>query len=186
MRSPFLSLPKHPRTSFGSFISSISSSFTNRPIRRWLSTETVKPIDNNPHAITPFIEQRTYVLKSEGYFTYLENANRNIELRKRLFPGFLGFFTTDTGGDLLSVTHFYYYPGGFHERDAVTANLIGSPDWREYMDEARPHIVSQNSRILLEATDVYNVLPAMAGKLRRIFVLPCQAKVCKELGKEMR
>ncbi|CAI5504753.1 unnamed protein product, partial [Closterium sp. Naga37s-1] len=67
------------------------------------------------------------------------------------YPPPISFWTVETGGVLNEVHHFYCYPGGWEERDAVRAGMAGSRGWtHEYLPLVKPAFQSQESSIFLE------------------------------------
>ncbi|KAF8071348.1 NIPSNAP3A [Scenedesmus sp. PABB004] len=109
------------------------------------------------------LEIREYTLHPAGFKAFMALAAEAAELRGRLLP-FLGMFTCDTGGDLNTVTHLYHYKD-LAQREAVRAAAARDVGWQEFIDESRPHVARQSSRIMLESAPVYAALglPGAAG-----------------------
>ena len=64
---------------------------------------------------------RTYVMHPEWREAYLHIAERALGptgVLRKSHPGFLGFWITNTGGDVNEVTHLYHY-ADYDEREAV-------------------------------------------------------------------
>ena len=72
-------------------------------------------------------------------------------MRRRLNPGFLGFWITETGGDVNEVTHAYHYEDYDH-RDAVRGAMGKDDEWQAFLAATKPALVSQKSEIFLPAT----------------------------------
>lgn len=99
----------------------------------------------------PIIELRECVLKPEFAVSYAEATLRVAELSKSLAPLRL-FSFPDTGGQLHTATHAYYYSGGHSERNAKQRDMIMNSEWKAYIDECRPFMQTQQSNIFVEAT----------------------------------
>ena len=98
----------------------------------------------------PIIELREYKLHPAHVKPYLTATVDAAEIRKSLVP--LRLFTMpETGGVLNVPTHFYYYKGGFEERDACRARQSDTKEWVEYLKVARPCVLEQKSTIFVEA-----------------------------------
>ncbi len=105
---------------------------------------------NTASAARPIIELREYELQAGQVKNYTEITTASAELRKSLTP--LRLFTMPETGGLLNVaTHFYYYKGGFEERNAKRGDMGRSDEWKEYLKQARPHMNNQKSNIFVEA-----------------------------------
>lgn len=63
----------------------------------------------------------------------------------------------DTGGTLNVATHFYFFKGGFEERNIRRAGMGQSTEWKEYLTFARPCMKSQKSTLFVEAPLVKEV-----------------------------
>ena len=96
-------------------------------------------------------EIRTYVIEPKLLSDYLRRCADTSHVRRRLNPGFLGFWITETGGDVNEVTHAYHYEDYDH-RDAVRGAMGKDGEWRAFLAATKPALVSQKSEIFLPAT----------------------------------
>ena len=64
------------------------------------------------------------------------------------------FFTCDTGGSLMTVTHLYAYECQA-QRAETRKRLATSAAWQEYVDASRCFVAAQESSLLLEAPDCH-------------------------------
>jgi hypothetical protein len=62
----------------------------------------------------------------------------------------LGFFQTETGGDVNRVTHVYRYEN-YDERDRVRGGMARDAEWVNFLRESKSALRSQTSEIFLEA-----------------------------------
>lgn len=98
----------------------------------------------------PIIELREYELLPSQVPNYTQLTTKSSDLRKNLTP--LRLFTMPETGGLLNVaTHFYYFKGGFEERNERRSQMGQSTDWKEYLKQARPCMKSQKSTVFTEA-----------------------------------
>jgi len=75
------------------------------------------------------------------------------ELRKNLVP--LRLFTLpETGTTLSAISHFYYYENGLSEREELRGVQKDNTEWKMYLNEARPSMISQKSNIFVEAKEL--------------------------------
>ena len=82
-----------------------------------------------PSSNTPgLLEWRRYKIRFEGMQEFLRLTEESAALRKSLHPGWLGFFTPDTGGCLTSVHHIYHYDDMLH-RQEVRAKASEDEGW---------------------------------------------------------
>jgi len=102
------------------------------------------------------LEIREYTLNPASVTAYLKLASETAELRAQLLP-FLGMFTCDVGGDLNTVTHFYYYKD-LEEREAIRAASKKNAQWLQFIAASKPMVVQQRNRILTEAAAIYTAL----------------------------
>jgi len=148
---------------------SLQEAFTST--KRMLSSSS-SPSSSAP---TPIIELREYDLLPSQVPNYTRLTTQSSELRKTLTP--LRLFTLpETGGGLNVATHFYYFGGGFEERNGRRKGMGQSDEWKEYLKFARPCMKSQKSTIFVEAPlvkeieDVCGLAPGLAeAHLERIF-----------------
>ncbi|GJP39638.1 hypothetical protein CLOM_g23985 [Closterium sp. NIES-68] len=89
------------------------------------------PQETDGRRSPPIFELRTYRIVPGELKSYLDATRRFAALRKELSPGWRGFWTVETGGVLNEVYHFYCYPGGWGERDAVRAGMASSSEWTQ-------------------------------------------------------
>ena len=100
---------------------------------------------------TPGIyEFRTYDIQPGALGDYLALCDASRATRQRLNPGFLGFFQTETGGDVNRVTHVYRYEN-YDERDRVRGVMARDAEWVNFLRESKSALRSQTSEIFLEA-----------------------------------
>ena len=98
----------------------------------------------------PIVELREYEIQAAHVKAYTDITTQSADIRKELTP--LRLFTMPETGGLLNVaTHLYYYEGGFEERNEKRGNMGKSDEWKEYLKQARPHMVNQKSSIFVEA-----------------------------------
>ena len=104
-----------------------------------------------PSSNTPgLLEWRRYKIRFEGMQEFLRLTEESAALRKSLHPGWLGFFTPDTGGCLTSVHHIYHYDDMLH-RQEVRAKASEEEGWKAYRAAIGPHVVEQESSIFKPA-----------------------------------
>lgn len=96
------------------------------------------------------LEWRRYKIRFEGMQEFLRLTEESAALRKSLHPGWLGFFTPDTGGCLTSVHHIYHYDDMLH-RQEVRAKASEDEGWKAYRAAIGPHVVEQESSIFKPA-----------------------------------
>ena len=97
---------------------------------------------------------RTYVMRPEWREAYLHTAERALGptgVLRKFHPGFLGFWITNTGGDVNEVIHLYHYVD-YDEREAVRWRMSRDSEWGGFDIETRPMIESHRSEIFLPAT----------------------------------
>lgn len=116
--------------------------------RRGMSSAATSPYDSG------FLEMRQYTLVPEKMKEYMKLADASAALRKRLNPGFLGFFTCDTGSMLNRVTHFYHFQD-LNERERVRKAMAANPEWQQFIDESRPGLQMQESMLFLQASECH-------------------------------
>jgi hypothetical protein len=98
----------------------------------------------------PIIELRECNLKPEFAVSYADATTKAAALLKSLVPLRL-FSFLDTGGQLNTATHAYYYSGGHSERNAKQRDMIMNSEWKAHINECRPFIQTQQSNIFVEA-----------------------------------
>jgi hypothetical protein len=98
----------------------------------------------------PIVELREYELLPSHVQPYTQATTKSSDLRKSLTPLRL-FSMPETGGLLNVATHFYYFNGGFQERNEKRGQMGKSAEWKEYLKEARSCMKSQKSTIFVEA-----------------------------------
>lgn len=100
--------------------------------------------------VTPIVELREYELIPSKVIEYIQETTISSDVRKSLLP--LRIFTMpETGGNINIATHFYYYEGGFSQRNEKRKRMGSNEDWKAYLQVARPCMVSQKSSIFVEA-----------------------------------
>jgi hypothetical protein len=100
-----------------------------------------------------FLELRQYDLEPAGAKQFLKQTHLYAPLRQALFPGWLGFWTTELGGNLNRVHHLYHFTDYAH-RDECWAQAAGSMEWMEYQQHMSSLVCSQQSTSFLEAESV--------------------------------
>ena len=83
--------------------------------RRLLSSQAADP--------QPIVELRTYQIVPDKMKEYLEATRDYAQVRKDLNPGWLGFWTTETGGVVNEVKHMYAFPGE-KARDCLRVHFL--------------------------------------------------------------
>lgn len=97
------------------------------------------------------VELRTYrfhVGKVAEWLAYYEKQGLPVQQKHLGEP--LGFFASDIG-ELNEVVHMWGY-ASYEDREARRANLFRDPDWRTYLANQPPVILSQSSRVLVPAS----------------------------------
>lgn len=107
------------------------------------------------------LEIREYTLHPAGMGEFLKLAADTAQLRAKLLP-FLGMFTCDTGSNLNRVTHLYYYKD-LEDREARRAAAAKDASWQAFIAASRPHVATQESRIMTEAGAIYSALGRHTG-----------------------
>ncbi len=126
-------------------IRQLSSSVRTFTLRRMSSSAS-----SSTSTVRPIIELREYELQAGQVKNYTDITTKSADLRKELTP--LRLFTMPETGGLLNVaTHFYYYKGGFEERNQKRSGMGKSEDWKNYLNQARPFMNNQKSSIFVEA-----------------------------------
>ena len=98
----------------------------------------------------PIIELREYILHPSTASEYITHTTKSSHLRKSITP--LRLFTfPETGGTLLTATHFYIYKQGLVERDECRKKLGQNKEWNDYLSNVRPFMMQQKSTIFVEA-----------------------------------
>lgn len=111
-------------------------------------------------------EWREYVLHPGGSKHWHAATQSAAGLRARVLPGWLGMWTTDTGGDVNTVRHLYAY-SSIDERARVRAALAIDGEWQSYLDAVRPHVASQTSSLFVGAADVHEAAGARLHQAAR-------------------
>lgn len=106
-----------------------------------------------PAVLGSLLEIREYTLHPSGIKDYLKLTAEHAKLRSSLLP-FKGMFTCDTGAELNKVTHFYTYDS-MEQRDEIRAAAARNADWSAYVDAGRQYMQKQESRIMVESTQLY-------------------------------
>ena len=107
------------------------------------------------------IELREYQLKPSDATTFLKKSNDAAELRKQLAPLRL-FATTDTGGQLNTALHLYYY-SSLQQRDDARRVMRENAEWNRYAEDcSRRCCDKQSSSIFAEAAFVAETFGGMA------------------------
>ena len=102
----------------------------------------------------PLVEIREYVLQAEFASNYLALAAKTAPVRKSLLPMRL-FCVPETGGQLNVATHFYYYEGGIEQRDETRNKALQNEEWKTFLGESKPFVLTQQSNLYAEAPLVY-------------------------------
>ena len=102
----------------------------------------------------PIVEIREYVLKSQWASDYIGLAANTAPVRKSLLPMRL-FCVPETGGQLNVATHFYFYEGGIEQRDETRNKALQNDDWKTFLSNSKPYILTQQTNLYAEAPLVY-------------------------------
>jgi len=104
-----------------------------------------------------FFELRQYDIKPDQIKFYLSETTKHAADRANAFnsPGsrFLGFWSTEIGGNLNRVHHLYHY-SDYNTRDKVRAAAAANEGWNAYLAKVKPAMVSQQSSAFIEASTV--------------------------------
>lgn len=100
-------------------------------------------------------ELRTYTLHPHLTFKFLQHAEQNAELRLKLFPHLLGFFSSDVGGCLHQVKHLYHYQDLDH-RERVRRSIAQDAAWKRYLPESQAMVSHTEAMLYVEATDCHH------------------------------
>eukprot|EP00440_Ansanella_granifera_P005545 gb/GFBE01006023.1/.p1 GENE.gb/GFBE01006023.1/~~gb/GFBE01006023.1/.p1 ORF type:complete len:244 (+),score=45.34 gb/GFBE01006023.1/:1-732(+) len=109
-------------------------------------------------------ERRVYSVAPGQMRAFLDASSASAAARKRVLPGFLGMFQTEIGGDINRLTHFYHFPGGLKEREAVLSAAQQDSEWSAYLAESNKLIAAQTSDIFVES----DACKAAAGAPRAV------------------
>ncbi|KAK3283664.1 hypothetical protein CYMTET_8644 [Cymbomonas tetramitiformis] len=100
-------------------------------------------------------ELRTYTIKPEYSKAYLQHSNEYASLRKQLNPHFLSYFSTELGGTLNQVKHFYHY-SDLDQRERVRGEMQKSRSWsKDFIDAGRHMVEHQESMLYVEAAQCH-------------------------------
>lgn len=108
------------------------------------------------------MELREYELHPSQAVSYVQHTTEGSDLRKSLTPLRM-FSIPETGGKLNVATHLYYFQGGFEERNNRRAKMGQSNDWKSYLKNVRPCMISQKSNIFVEAPLVMEMKDEICG-----------------------
>uniref|UniRef100_A0A7S2U5K2 NIPSNAP domain-containing protein n=1 Tax=Attheya septentrionalis TaxID=420275 RepID=A0A7S2U5K2_9STRA len=125
--------------------------------------------------VQPIVELREYDLSVKDVKNYLKLTTEAADLRLYLMPLRM-FSLPETGGKLHVATHAYYYEGGYAERGKRRATMENNLEWKKYVKNARPCMLSQKSNIFVEAPLVGTV-EGVCG-LKGIAHFPTQGNDC--------
>lgn len=98
--------------------------------------------------IVEFRTYRFHVGKVAEWLAYYEKNGLPVQRRHLGEP--VGFFVSDVG-ELNEVVHLWRY-ASHDDREKRRANLFKDPDWRTYLVNQPPVILSQSNRILVPAS----------------------------------
>ena len=76
-------------------------------------------------------------------------------MRKKLTPGFCGFYVPEVGSDLNTVTHIYHYDDYDH-RDKVRLDMKGNEQWQSFLRKTLGLVEEQTSEVYIEAAVATN------------------------------
>jgi hypothetical protein len=139
-----------PTRSFasGGIPSSSFSGTTTTTTRRFLSsTSSPKP--------KGFYELRRYKIPASKRAEYIKLCEESSALRKKLTPGFCGFYVPEVGSDLNTVTHIYHYDDYDH-RDKVRLDMKGNEEWQNFLRKSLGMVEEQTSEVYIEAAVATN------------------------------
>jgi hypothetical protein len=94
------------------------------------------------------VEQRTYQFHPGAVpkFMALYQAGP-LALQKRILGNLIGYFVTEIGG-LNQTVHLWGYDS-LDDRARRRAALMAEPEWRDFLGQILPLLVTQDSRILI-------------------------------------
>jgi NIPSNAP len=116
--------------------------------RRLLSSVSSNATDASTSR--PIVELREYAIHPHRVTEYRALTQQSSDLRKSLLPLRL-FSLPETGGNLHTSTHAYYYAGGHEDRDAKRLLAAQNDDWHSYATSVLPCMASQSSSLWMEA-----------------------------------
>ena len=97
------------------------------------------------------VEQRTYTINPGATQQYLKTyETQGMEAQKEILGHMVGYFYTDIG-PLNQIVHMWAYKD-LNERAERRAKLFTDPRWQAMLPNLRPHIVSQESKVLIPAS----------------------------------
>ena len=102
-----------------------------------------------------FYELRRYKILPSKRAEYIELCDEFGALRKKLTPGFCGFYVPEVGSDLNTVTHIYHYDDYDH-RDKVRLDMKGNERWQSFLRKTLGLVEEQTSEVYIEATVATN------------------------------
>jgi len=104
-----------------------------------------------------FFELRQYDIKPDQIKFYLSETAKHESDRANAFNSpasrFLGFWSTEIGGNLNRVHHLYHY-SDYDTRDKIRAAAAANEGWNAYLAKVKPAMVSQQSSAFIEASSV--------------------------------
>ncbi len=93
------------------------------------------------------VEQRTYTFKPGTVPLFLEiYQERALALQTEVLGNLLGYFWTEIG-PLNQTVHMWGY-SSFEERQRRRAALMEHAEWRDFLKEVSPMILSQETKLL--------------------------------------
>ena len=104
-------------------------------------------------------ELRSYTLHPHVAKEYVRLVSDAAAVRMRALPSLMGFWLTDTGGDVNVVHHVYRYRN-LEERAETRRKLAMDDEWKEHLREAMPCVLQMRSEVFRAADDVMQAADA--------------------------
>jgi len=96
------------------------------------------------------VELREYDLFPAQSAEYMQTTAAASQLIKKHSPLRI-YSLPETGGQLHTATSFYYYAGGFDERNATRSRMAQDTEFQQFLAESRPCVQAQRSMLFVEA-----------------------------------
>lgn len=97
------------------------------------------------------VEERIYTLQIGCMAQYMKNYEEHgLAVQKRILGHLVGYYQSEIG-PLNQAIHMWGYEN-FEERERRRKELFADPDWLHYLTLNRPHIISQENKILVPAS----------------------------------
>jgi NIPSNAP len=149
-------MPRQTGLTYGSDVFCLSQSTFIRMVHRALSLSGRRLLSTSVSSSAaaastnrPIVELREYAIHPQHVSEYRALTQQSSDLRKSLLPLRL-FSLPETGGNLHTSTHAYYYAGGHAERDSKRLLASQNDAWQSYVASVLPCMASQSSSIWME------------------------------------